>query len=97
MKAKSSKKNKKEKKGEQDRDNNEDDDYYVKSDYGSSNSDDSDDETNMTEKELALRETVLVFFNTVSSTEMQSMININKKKLNSLIERRPFKDYKDLV
>lgn len=67
-------------------------DYMDDSEGGSNSSDDD-----LTEKGIALRESVLKFFNDVSISEMQSMISITDKRAKSCIERRPFKSYKDLV
>ena len=78
------------------KDNHEDLDYFNEfEDNESSNS--SSSSSNLTNVELALRESVLSFFNNISISEMQSLIPLSVKRSNSLIELRPFKDYKDLV
>ncbi len=60
----------------------------------SGDSDNSDTEEHLTDQQ---KEAVLALFNDASVEDIQSMMNIAKKRLEALVSLRPFENFNDLV
>ncbi len=60
-----------------------------------SGGDDSDDDGDNISEDQQIA--ILSLFNDASLQDIQSMINISTKKLQTLLSLRPFTDFKDLV
>ncbi len=91
-KEKKNKKNKKSKQIDEEADDFDDGDDYEK---GGGASDDSDFESeNYTDEQ---KEAILKMFNEASIEDIQSMINISKGRVKSLVDLRPFVDFTDIV
>lgn len=71
----------------------EEDDEFDKDDF-SGGSDSDDDGDHISEAQQAA---ILSLFNDAPLLDIQSMINISTKKLETLLSLRPFENFKDLV